>query len=1728
MASEAAVSCVRHIIEEYKRFLRTSYSFLDPGLNEQFENHLQSADVVIKGPYVTLARDFETGKTLADLVNEGIAHPSLVNAHWAFGDYPLFAHQERAFRISSEGDPMMVTTGTGSGKTECFLLPVIDYCLKNRGKGVKALLMYPMNALANDQLERLRRLLRDTELPITFGLYTGDSDTISSSLTEPPLEGVERITREQIRRDPPDILLTNYKQLEFLLIRSEDRHLFTKSLKYLVLDEIHSYRGALATEIACLIRRLKAHCELDPGELIGIGTSATVAEGEEGIISLAKFGSDLFGEKFKPEHIIVERYQIPDPEGVPDWTPPPADITDSELRDLSIDDSERIENLAAKLLGKPLSGTGDLTERIKAALRGNRLVLLLEDELAKPKSVQDMANKVRETFPDRKDFSLEKVEREVEAYLLLGSIGDDEHPPRLRPKLHLFCHGIYDVNICLNTECRKLIQHGSDTCPECGSRAMPAALCRTCGQDFVKVKVYEGSPQLIPDSGWVSDERFTRFLTPHVNVFADAADSSEDDEEDSEFLPGMTPPAHIDDGLEGVFICPKCARITDSKSCDNCDGDAVEYRMKKGKGHSCPACGSRVTRREIISPLRTGTASSVSMLMTPHLDRLEDDDRKLLVFADNRQDAAHQSGYSRHRQRQFVIRHLIEKYVRESEDGIGIEELPYKLLDGFKELGIIKYRPGKSVEKNWLTVLSHEVASEFCRPTHLRLSLENLGLVALSYDYLDDIAEDPDFIEICEAAGTTPDVGKDLVRALLDILRRQRAVNFTFFQEWLNLDKSPYTQLALEPFHLSIPDQVQNLKPMVYAFDRPQTLKKNFRAIVRDSGKGRMPGPQALTARALGCGLDAADRFVRDTFKLLVDEKYGLLEVPKKLPFKGIPADLKRFQVQRNMIRLVKPESGYRCPACKVWRAYEFVTCPTASCKRGMLEPEPVNRDNYYVNLYTDRPPQRLRLEEHTAQISAEVRAKRETSFKEGKLEILVCSPTLELGVDIGPLLTVVLRNAPPTPANYAQRIGRAGRRLRIGFVTTYCGAGPHDRHAFERPEWLISGLFKPPNVRLDNPRIVDRHLRSYLLELLDAQLPRLMKDFVDNIKKPQNFKDDKVELIAEEIQEREDECAQSLVTLFKQDLAEGRTTLYDENYARSILKGFRSSVKGVLDDWWAQVLRLDAEFKEFATVGSSKYDMKKAGARMRAYREITSDKRSAYTLNYLATTGLLPSYQFPTDVFSLDPGVEDTPTLRRSAIVALGEFAPGNLVYANNKKLRSIRAIYGSPKGDRFKPTDKSDLDTSGRTKQFYFCRHCDTALEQLRNSCPTCSNLIEMGTQVAFLDNFEAEEQTKITADEEARDRAYFILKESLIEKGETKCDLYKYPFAPLEHRRGADILVTNWGRQTHDSPEGERFSLCSDCGRHRRFDPIDKPKEADRWDEWHSKFCNGTIRDVVLGYEFTTDILVVSVPYPPGESPDSDVSNSFMRTLAEALLLGSALLLEVEVGEVGSFVRRKGPNSLGPQIILYESTPGGAGYLEELAKNLPQVAQSAYDRLFGHECSRSCYRCLKRYGNQRFHGLFDKESVRSVLFQLAGESSPVVETVMVNKGADALKQNLEERNREVGGTPESPIEVALLEAMRAFPGLPEPVAQFEVREEDRLVTVPDFAYPDEKIAIFCDGYQYHGDRDTLESDSSKRNYLQTQAWTVLVYWGRQILKNPDRVVREIAAIYQIRLNQ
>ena len=1727
--SFSVVGSVNHLISEYRRFLLSTYRLADQKLRDQFEDHIKQADVLVKGPYVTLANDFAREHTLKQLHDEGIGHKDLQRLNWSFGENKLYLHQEQALRrMESLLRNFIVKTGTGSGKTEAFLLPVLSGILRLRAdgvKGTKAILLYPMNALANDQLVRLRNLIRASGVGVTFAMYTGESESVALTLGE-PVEGNEFIRREEIQKNQPDILLTNYKQLEFLLVRKEDRTLFSPSLSFLVLDEIHSYRGALATEMACLIRRLKARAGIGEGKLRCIGTSATVSKDAGGDQALAEFVSSLFGESFSQEDVIGETL-ITKPPPSRTYKPPLVRLAPEEIQTFDHENDANLTGLVEELTGQKLNPSGSMPQTIRAALEGNEIVSVLECECREPRSLVELAAALKTSFQSGNGQELTEPELRtlIEAYLLVGSVGTEKDPPTLRPKLHTFFQGVYDVGLCMNPTCRMLVRDGSETCPKCHSAVRPAALCRTCGQDFVKVRFDEQDPtKTYPNDEFISDDD-TGFITPCIHV----EQSDEDDDDDSEENGKKNKPrgrqAHTKARLKLLpkFVCHQTAKVYEEMPTGSAATTVTIQHVMRGRGNTCPVCNSTYTKGDILTLLRSGAASSNSVLATHHLDRLPTKERKLLIFADNRQEAAHQAGYMGDRHRQFAVRHAIEQVVGDAgAGGLSLNVIAHKLLEKFQDMGLARRKLSSDEQKFWRKALEFEAAGEFCRATHQRISLENLALVEVQYEFLDQLITDRRFKEACEHVGLKVSDSAVVVRAILDHMRRHRAVAFDFYQKYLDPTREPWSILAGEPYSVGIGEHERTAQ--YFMLDRPEAARSaavsgcKFNPFVKDSEKGGLGGIMRLVVKKARVPDAQANGWVRALVDLL--REYEILE-----PAGILPANVRRsigggvpLQISSRVIRLVPATSGFRCAKCQIWHPYQGLACYSSSRCSGSsddLRPATVNMDGYYERLYTADVPRRLIAREHTAQIDQGERAKRENAFKEGKIETLVCSPTLELGVNIGDLLTVLLRNSPPAPANYVQRAGRAGRALRIGFVSTFCGAGQHDRHCFDDPAWLVRGEFRPPTVKLDNGRILERHARSFVLEELTHEFPRQMAEFVDDLDRPSSLTTDSIKGLLEEVKIKSAELVAASLKTF------GKHGEVDQQFFSEVVRKMPEDIQRTLTNWFDRIKRIFEEFEFYRRITADRQAKQKAAARERAYRELTTDKQAAYTLNYLSNEGLLPSYQFPTDTFSLEPGVNDTPTLRRPAWIALFEFAPGNLVYANGHKLKSIRAYFEGRNRAAAAGTDAGNLEASGRVRPFCFCRKCGFVSEEVVNTCPHCGEPNPTKTDVAFIESFEAEQNTQITSAEEARQRVYFERKENIVRDNKNMVVIHPYPFSHLEYRKQSRLLVSNWGKKTGTDGMGEMFDLCPSCGKHRPAHMTNR--ESERWDDDHVKRCNGNPRAYVLGYDFSADALVLPVPK---RLISDDEAEAFCRTLGTALVGGAAELLELESDEI-AFFHHPEPGA-GATITFYETVPGGAGYLAILAARLPEWAKVSVDRLFAHECSGACYGCLKSYRNQPFHHLLNKNLVRDALFQFSTHDllkAPF--EAAANEGIKLSNKWIEENVPAAiaPSTKDTAIERRLFEAIARVGRLPHPVKQRDFRTGEVLITVADFAYEAERIAIYCDGFAFHGTVEKLAADAQKRNYLQSQGWMVLTFWGQTILQHPDRCEEQIWRAFSFR---
>jgi len=1702
--------------EEYAKYIRTSFPFLNPDLREAFIRQIEEGNLLWKGPYVTLSRNFKAGPTLHELVNEGELDARIADI---FSDFKnVFKHQERTTRRVKEGKNTIVATSTGSGKTEAFLFPILDYCFARKNEpGTKALIVYPMNALANDQLKRLRERLAGTG--ISFGRYVGDTHYTDEKRPtpippenridektrreNPPLE--ERWSRDAIRNQPPDILLTNYAMLEYLLVRNEDQRIFRHhQLRFLVLDEVHMYIGALGAEIACLVRRLREHTGLtSPGSLVCIGTSATVQGPEEAGIPDTKkvildFASNLFADEFDEEAFVEEEYEslheIKNP-----VIPPPPNISREDLINISLYDKVVVQKLAQKTLGAELP-IENFEKRLAKTLAENQIVYALEKELERPKSVDELID-VMQKLPGRSDVSKELLLTEIISYFLLGIAAETEDGPLLRPKVHIFFRGLRDFTRC--TACGLLLDNGQDTCPECGAIAFPLEVCRSCGQDFLRTQISgatdekewtwpsEGTFFLVPESS----EGRMKESSPYTIHLAKEIYSLEKDS-DEERTEEVT-----EEEFDGLWFCTKCGRaslspIKDTCSESSCKGKVEKFDFLVGKVSQCPSCKGSYRPREVVTHLFTGTAACVSTLTSSLLGNLRDEDeRRLLMFSDNRQETAYQAGYLRDRHEQFTWRQLIykisEERSRHGEPPISLKALPEILYEQAVDKGLMEREATRYGKDQRIHKITWDMLEEFSNHRTRRFNLEGLGLIKISYGHLHELSGHPGFEELCKKYNLHPNELIDFLGIILDEIRLRRALDHEMFRIYLDPHDRKVREWGITP-HL------YRRKPVGFHRDRisgrtdPYVLYR----FLAPTGRGVL---QNYCRRLIG---EKGDNLLMDTVDFL--EEISLLRANTIGSARG---KVSALQTNYESVEIEPFEQGYECNACrKVYSRNVRDLCPTFDCK-GKLVRFPIDAEqrkiNYYVHLYKQREPIRLEAKEHSGQLAGDRRERYEEEFLQGKCNVLVCTPTMELGVDIGPLTTILLRNIPPSPSNYAQRAGRAGRRHRIALVGAFALARPHDTYFYGQPREMIRGAIRPPFFYLENEKIIRRHIHSLILEKLNTQLPDTLGGLLpvrfENLTEELNIVG--LEPLFEELKSRKNEVVESMLAAFERDQGKGRVPWLNRAYIEEVIDQFPNKLMETLQPWLNRLREIIKTLKSFPALIRDERTRARKAYYERVFVRMTSDRRAAYPLSYLSEHAFLPGYAFPGEQatleyeFGLDPIIRD-------ARIAISEYAPGNLVYVDGRKIQ----VYGLS-FKRGAVTSEEGLQL-GDEDRYWLCKHCDyISLGDTIRHCPSCKEEL-VGYFHFSAKHYVGEIRENISSAEEARRQRGYDIERYLVMDNASKILRYDYGDVRLEFIKNQQIFTVNKGF-CEPQLRGLGFEICPQCGRWR--DP-----HIRGWDRYHSESlgCQGRPQSLHLSHIDQSDVLIVELRKVP-----DDLHIGFYATLRNALLAGISVGLDADAGEVDGFDRSVIKNGeRHTHIVLFETIPGGAGYLEIASLSLPRIAKTALEIITSCGCAKSCYACLRTYQNQREHNLLDKACVKDILSQISS-MKPAYPIEIENRNLPRINEDRKPFISDNGT--ESPIEQILLDSMRKAK-LPKPAIQESVVDENgEFICRPDFLYRDKKIAIFCDGESYHApteSRQRWEKDLQQRSKLASMGWKVLAFSGRRIRRAVGACIEEI----------
>ncbi|HEX5501081.1 MAG TPA: DEAD/DEAH box helicase, partial [Thermomicrobiales bacterium] len=1068
-------------VGEYAAYLRSFIRIRDERIRGLVDAELDSG-LLWPAPLIGLNPTFAPGSWVADLVAEGALHAACARVFQIKPDpadraldrpLRLHRHQRDAVLTARAGRNYVLTTGTGSGKSLAYLVPIVDRVLREgSGRGIRAIVVYPMNALANSQYGELEKFLRhgypDGRGPVTFARYTGQ-------------EGEEE--RRAIVARPPDILLTNYVMLELLLTRPQEAPLIAaaQGLRFLVLDELHTYRGRQGADVALLVRRTRDLLAAD--RLQCVGTSATLAGGgtfERQRAVIADLATRCFGAPVRPEHVIGETLRRVTPERDP---ADPAFV--AALRERLADPDAAPADFAA-LAADPLASWVESTFGVVAAPGSSRLVRRT------PRAVTGPGGAAAE-LAARTGAPEAACRAALERLLLAGYACT--HPetgfPAFAFRLHQFVGGGDTVYASLEPEAtRHLTVHGQKSAP--GGRALlPLVFCRECGQEYYAVRLARdpatGLARLLPrppldradDEGepgylyasaaqpWPADEAARNARLP--DDWLEPGPGGEPRPRASRRRQLPTPlvvdaaGTQADAGLAGHFVpapFPFCLRCGVAYN--------ANQRSDYGKLASLSA-GGRSTATTILSLF--------ALRFLRESADLPPTARKLLSFTDNRQDASLQAGHFNDFVDTGLLRAALYRAVRDAgPEGLGHEELTQAVFAAL-DLPLAEYAADPAVRYQALAdtkralrdVLGYRLYRDLKRGWRVTApNLEQCGLLDIAYLSLDDLcANDEDWQETHPALVTaTPATRRQVARTLLDYLRRELAVNVHY------LDREAQERLQQQSGQFLVAP---------WALDEYETLEAAAVAFPRAGRERERRDDVFVSARGgFGLYLRRARTFPDYDGRLTMQETGAVIaQLFDRLRLAGILAAVQEPVDDRDV-------PGYQVKASALrWLAGDG-SAPFHDPIRVPSLPDTARQANAFFVQYYRLVALALRgiqAREHTAQVPYEERQERERDFRSATLPVLFCSPTMELGVDIAELNVVGLRNVPPTPANYAQRSGRAGRQGQPALVFNYCATGsPHDQYYFRRPALMVAGAVAPPRLDLANEDLVRAHVHAIWL----------------------------------------------------------------------------------------------------------------------------------------------------------------------------------------------------------------------------------------------------------------------------------------------------------------------------------------------------------------------------------------------------------------------------------------------------------------------------------------------------------------------------------------------------------------------------------------------------------------------------------------------------------------------
>lgn len=1749
-------------------YVEATYHIGHPALIKQRRALLDEEGVLGRSPFIESTPRYQTDRRFSQLDLDDAVQSLFASLTSSSEELkpllydPPYTHQAEALELTArDGLSLAITTGTGSGKTESFLLPMLAklateaaHSPKSFGTpAVRALILYPMNALVNDQLGRLRLLLGDPRVtaqfdewagrPARFARYTSrtlypgvrkvakdqqrlspiedfyillidqandptspwhkDAKALMKELksrgkwpAKPDLKAwygakgthwknghgeflravmqpddPELLTRHEVLATPPDVLITNYSMLEYMLMRPLERPVFDATKTWLqenpderfllIIDEAHLYRGAAGAEVALLLRRFRSRLGIPPERVQVICTSASFASAEYA----RQFAAQLTGKLDAEFRTVGGQLSLRHPAaaGTVEDAEVLASLPLQEFYEGETDD-QRVEAVQTLLKYRGVAATPGTTvsSLLSEALSTfGPMNLLVNETMQQAQPVGELGPKI---FPDA---STELADKAASTLVALGSAARRaaDEASLLPCRVHAFFRGLPGLWACLDPACSELDRTAVPdpgpigqmyaqpraTCG-CGARVFELFTCRHCGSAYARAYTND-----VTDPSFLWHQQGGEFQSTSgpipelhaLDLLLEApSDGATIEPADLDLITGRLNPYNASGRMRQVFL-PGLRSGEAVKGSDEDDDEAEA----NGEFKPCGVCGQIAGfGRSSVQDHQTKGDQPFQALVTrqievqppgpqPYTDFAPLRGRKVLAFSDSRQVAARLAPNLQNYAMRDVIRPLILR---------GWQDLAGQSLLG----------PSMSLERLYLAAmvgakqLSVRLRPEL-RPTE---SLRPLGDVGKA---IDKGALDGDMGQLMELSLINDDPPQSLLRAMyatltdkyyglsslgLASIREKASLTDEILGKVPNIDGIAATdeaKLALVRIWLA---QWSTPTKGIWFSSMSEGDWWRTKGGVKPHNTGKfLPLKRWMNSKA-------------------AEKKFNQDWLPSLLPMfcEGVGG---KFRLSASKVALdVGGLWGY-CERCRFTQrpfpgSNRCVNCLAEEVRTLDPETDPVfqARKGYYrasaVRALANPPesPMSIIAAEHTAQLNA---AQSDAVFSKAEehellfqdvdlglpkpgeqpraaIDVLSCTTTMEVGIDIGNLSGVALRNMPPSRANYQQRAGRAGRRGNaVATVLAFGSADTHDDHYFRHPELMIRGTVLDPVLTMDNDEIARRHVIAYLLQRYHQdRLPT-----IDPEEQPQLF--EVLGTVGAFVGTDSPLNRDDLETWLKANEADLKKDIdswlpheLKESDRASVLAGVITRTLHDIDN--ALDLDLDGDLPQVSEGDSEPEpeEVEAEGPAEDGAEEPSPSRSQTNLLDRLLYKGVLPRYAFPTDVvafhvFDLDKSMPYKAEFRyapsQGLDVALSQYAPGKVVWIDNKEWTS-GAIYAPVQEERFR---------AWREKLLYFeCRVChyakhfpyDQAERGEERDCPACGAAGMFGKAMNWMrpPGFaHPASKDPGTSPDDAPAKSY-ATRAKLMHPGPTEESAWLHVTDQIQQSYRRDsLLVTNTG------PRNEGYTYCTRCGliepTATASDVVTGTHKKPYPDEKEPN-CPGSAstRGLVLGTDFISDVLLVRVKVasPMTLRPEFLSTHIALRTIAEALTIAATRRLDIEATELQAEFRPAltalGSEGLEAEIYLYDTLSGGAGFTRRVRDLGWEIFEDTLN-LLEHcpvDCDESCYRCLRSFRNRFEHNLLDRQAGASLLRYLIDGTPPTLDAVRLDRSADKLYEDLVSR--------------------------------------------------------------------------------------------------------------------